>query len=128
MPQPPYKVTRKLQAKVMRLVAYGMGERGIAHTLGIDRKTLVTHYAHELEVGRAKCVAEINELLWQAADKGSVAAMKQLADKAHGEGLRLIPLGGKKERQAEAAKVAGMGTEWEADLMRVMPQGDDKPN
>ncbi len=33
---------------------------------------------------------------------------------------------GKKERQSEAAKVAGVGTEWEADLMRVMPA--DKPN
>ena len=109
MPQPPYKVTRKLQAKVMRLVAYGMGERGIAHTLGIDRKTLVTHYAHELEVGRAKCVAEINELLWQAADKGSVAAMKQLADKAHGEGIRLIPQGGKKGTAARGGKECRRG-------------------
>ena len=114
----PYKSTKRLRDKVMRLVGSGMSERSLAEVLGIDRKTVVAHYAHELEVGRARCEAELNDLLWTAAREGSVAAMKHLEGRASGErmqaGQKIL---GKKEQQLEAAKVAGVGTEWEADLI-----------
>ena len=65
-------------------------------------------------------------MLVKAASKGNVSAMKYLDGKADPDSAPK-QYEGKKERQAEAAKVAGVGTEWEADLMRVMP-ADDKPN
>jgi DNA-binding CsgD family transcriptional regulator len=119
MPQPPFKVTRKLQRKVMLLVAYGLGERGIAHELGIARETLRVHFAHELEVGRAKIQAQVAEWLYSAASKGSVAAMKYLDAKGEGYVMGTARTLGKKEQQLEAAKNAG-GDEW-GDLLKVEP-------
>ena len=84
MPQAPHKVTRRLRNKVMLLVAYGLGERGIAHELGLDRKTIMKYYGHELEVGRAKMQAQYAEWLYTAASNGNVAAMKYLDAKGEG--------------------------------------------
>jgi hypothetical protein len=127
MPQPPFKVTKRLKHKVMLLIATGLGERGIAHELEIDRKTLREHFAYELEVGKSKIVAKLHDMLWMAASNGSVAAMNRLLEKANGQGIRSLPNIGKKEQQLEDAKNAG-GGEW-GDLLRVVPIVDgDKPN
>ena len=128
MAPPPFKATRKLKNEVMLLVATNMGERGIAQALGIGRETLRKYFAHELEVGRASTQAWLMKQLRTAAEQGNVAAQKYLDAKCDGYQLNTTKTLGKKEQQSEAAKVAGMGTEWEADLMRVMPQADDKPN
>jgi hypothetical protein len=104
-----------------------MSEREVALVMNIARDTLRDRYAHELQVGRATIKDELREWLRKAARKGNVSAMKFLyfiGDENAGP----KQYEGKKERQTEAAKVAGVGTEWEADLMRVMPQPDDKPN
>ena len=103
----------------MLLVAYGLGERGIAHELGLDRKTVVKYYAHELEVGRAKIQAQVAEWLYSAASNGNVAAMKYLDAKGEGYVMGTSRTLGKKEQQLEAAKNAG-GEEW-GDLLKIEP-------
>ncbi len=122
-----HKVTSKRKHKVMLLTAGGMTHEMIAAVIKIDPVTLRKYYWHELHVGKAIIKDEIDDMLYQAARKGNVSAMKALRDQTSPD---MVPkqYEGKKERQAEAAKVAGVGTEWEADLMRVMPQADDKPN
>jgi hypothetical protein len=113
----PFKVTKRLRDKVMRLVGAGMAERNIADAIGCARKTLRNHFAHELEVGRARVEAELNDLLWEAArDNKSVAAIKHLQERASGERVP-YHMTGKKDQQIEAAKTAGLGTEWEADIV-----------
>ncbi len=128
MPPKPMKITNRQRKKVMLLVATGMGEREIAVALKMARDTLVHHFSHELMVGRATIRQEIREMLMKAAANGNVTAMKHLDGKTDLGQPAVKQYIGKKEHQAEAAKVAGVGTEWEADLMRVMPQVDDKPN
>ncbi len=122
-----HKVTKIRKHKVMLLAARGVRQEAIAVLMKIDPVTLRKYYGHELEVGKETIREEITDLMYKAARKGNVSAMKSLYDKTHPEEAHK-QYEGKKERQAEAAKVAGMGTEWEADLMRVMPQADDKPN
>ncbi len=128
MPEAPFKASKRTRQRVMRLVATGMGKRAIAEVLGIAKSTVEIHFAHELEVGRAKCQAELTDLLWKSAKNLSVAAITRLEQRASGEvtnlGLKAI---GKKEQQLEAAKNAG-GDEW-GDLLKIEPQiVSDKPN
>ena len=127
MAEKPYTVTKAMRDKVRLLVGTGMSEREVALAMNIARDTLRDRYAYELHVGRASIKDELRVLLAKAARKGNVSAMKFLYLIGDDIGAPK-QYEGKKERQAEAAKVAGMGTEWEADLMRVMPQADDKPN
>lgn len=122
-----HKVTSKRKHKVMLLTATGMTHENIAHVLKIDPVTLRKYYWHELHVGLATIQTELREMLMKAARKGNVSAIKHLEGKSDPSAVPK-QYEGKKERQAEAAKVAGVGTEWEADLMRVMPAQDDKPN
>ncbi len=127
MAQRPYKVTKRMQKSVMLMVASGMSEREIAAAMDIARDTLRYHYEHELEVGRGIVRRELLNLAMKQAHKGSVSAIRLLLAEGAASGLPKQYIG-KKEHQAEAAKVAGVGTEWEADLRRMMPQADDKPN
>lgn len=122
-----HKVTSKRKHKVMLLTATGMSHEMIAAVLKIDPVTLRKYYWHELHVGKATIQDELRDLLMKAARKGNVSAIKHLEGKADPD-AQPRQYEGKKERQAAAAQVAGVGTEWEADLMRVMPQADDKPN
>ncbi len=127
MVQPAHKVTKRLKRKVMLAVAHDVRQEAIAELLGIDPVTLRKYYWLELHIGKETIRDELREMLTKAARKGNVSAMKYLDAKANPD---MVPkqYEGKKERQAAAAAVAGVGTEWEADLMRVMPQADDKPN
>ncbi len=128
MPNLPFKATKRMRERVMLLAGTGLGQRGIAQVMGIARSTLEIHFRDELDSGQAKLHARLVEWLYEAAEQGNVAAMKYLDAKREGYVMGTARTLGKKEQQAEAAKVAGVGTEWEADLMRVMPQADDKPN
>ena len=122
-----HKVTKRLKRKVMLAVASDVRQEAIAELLKIDPVTLRKYYWLELHIGKEIIRDELRDALMKAVAKGNVSAMKYLDAKANPD---TVPkqYEGKKERQAEAAKVAGIGTEWEADLLRVMPQADDKPN
>ena len=128
MVQPAHKVTKRLKRKVMMAVAADVRQEAIAELLGIDPVTLRKYYWLELHIGKETIRDELREMLDKAARKGNVSAMKYLDGKADPD-RQPNQYSGKKERQAEAAKVAGVGTEWEADLQRVdlMPP-NDKPN
>ena len=122
-----HKVTKRLKRKVMLAVAADVRQEVIAALLHIDPVTLRKYYWVELHIGKETIRTEYRDMLDKAARKGNVSAMKYLEGKAD-PNAQPNQYSGKKERQAEAAKVAGVGTEWEADLMRVMPAQDDKPN
>ncbi len=122
-----HKVTKRLRRKVMLAVASNVRQEVIAELLKIDPVTLRKYYWVELHIGKEIIRDELREGLMKAVRNGNISAMKYLDSKADPD-RQPNQYSGKKERQAEAAKVAGVGTEWEADLMRVMPAQDDKPN
>jgi hypothetical protein len=83
--------------------AAGLSHNQIASALGIAKQTLETHFASELRDGRTRKLIAVLCLLDKAAKRGSVAAMKYLANNfSNGAPVRL----GKKELQKREAEIA----------------------
>jgi len=127
----------RLVVKVMAAVNKRHSE--IAEALGISEPTLRKGYKAELAGGRAQIRAEVLFLMMREAKAGNVSAMNLILrqfDKADldeaarsfdgAEPPRPRPSAqGKKEQAAEAAAMAGEGTDWGDDLVRGL---SGKPN
>lgn len=124
--QPPHAPTEQDRERVATLAGGGMSHEAIAMVIGVSRPTLEKHYERELSVGAFECRAEVIEAMRLAALKGNVSAAKYylqfepglaappLPEEAPSEGPSK-PLG-KKAQQAEEAKTATTGSEWEGLL------------
>jgi len=124
-----FRATAALKRKVEELASVGMSQRLISRAIGCDEKTLGKHFAVEIETGLAKKKAEAIHALYRAmrGRKPSIAATKALLEK-----IQLVeaeeaakesnappakgPKQGKKQQAAEAATVAGEGSDWGDDL------------
>ena len=121
MPTPKFQPTKAMREEVLASKALGMADDKIALALGIARGTLLKYFADELGVGAAKRQMKTSAALFRQVDKGNVAAIKyaltliQTAQAGDKGGGRAEPPG-KKEQAAEAAKTAGVGTDWGDDL------------
>jgi hypothetical protein len=79
--QPAHKPTKAGRESVRRWIAGGISEPVIAHRLGIVQNTLRTHYADDLLFGRDMKKADLLDLAYSAAKKGSVAAIRLIGEK-----------------------------------------------
>lgn len=79
MARPSHQPTERTRQQVEMLVSFGLTQDAIAAIIGIHDETLRKHYAHELDHGRAKVVAQVaNSLVKKAlSDRtDSVSAAK----------------------------------------------------
>src|SRR5690242_7336605 len=99
----------------------------ICQAIGVADETLKKYFADELQHGSSCRRAERIELLYKAARKGSVTAIRALEqmsaagaiDDAAAEFEAKVQAPrklGKKEQAEEAASTAGIGTDWGDDL------------
>ena len=123
--RPTFRATAAQKRKVEQYVSAGMSQTDIARAIGCTEPTLQKHFAEELAIGAAKRRAECIDLLYRAARKGNVSAIKKLEEMtkvaALAEAQRNpkpeVPTKlGKKQQAAEAATVAGEGSDWGDDL------------
>ena len=130
--RPELKITAAMRRKVSIGAAGGMSHESLAAALGMSRNSLEKHFEAELGVGAAQRRLEVFEALHAAAKKGSVAAAKafltapvsrapvaqepERTDIEAAAEAGLPVLDGKKAQANAAAKVAAVGTDWEALL------------
>lgn len=79
--RPPHVPTQRNRNKVMLLLGVGWPDRRIAASLGITKATLQKHYFRELRErneARARLEGARIQMVFEAAAKGNVGAMKQL--------------------------------------------------
>lgn len=127
MARPTFKPTKAQREEVAASKALGMSNDRIALALEISRNTLEKHFANELDIGAAKCQMQVRAQLFKQVRKGNVSAIKhamtmidRTAAQAAFEGKQDAdpkpePLG-KKAAANEAAKSAGVDTDWGRDL------------
>ena len=117
----------------MLRAAANWSRQEIAMEMAISVPTLAKYYQTELETGWIRSKGRALDLLAASAKSGKVSAQIKLIalidqSKPHwttnsggpnsaGEGEEAVQELGKKEQQAEAAKTAGIGTEWGDDLI-----------
>jgi len=135
--RPEHKPTKASRRTVSIGAGGGMRHEDIALALGINRDTLVKHYALELSTGAAMRRLEVLQAQYRAAlRKGSTSAAKAYlatepelaappvqpgapvaaAAPVAPEPATIAKTVGKKEQQAADAVTAGQGTEWESLL------------
>ena len=126
--RPRHVPTPETRQMVTELMAVGVIEGDIALRLRLDQKTLAKHYDEELRFGRVERRAEVVGLLFGAARKGNVTALKHLegmtavagAESSISAPDRAVASPssrlGKKEQALIDANGAGAGTEWADDL------------
>lgn len=143
--RPLFKPTPAMRRTVEQMVSVGDSQVTIARALGIAKDTLELHFAEELKTGYAKKRREVLDLLFKAAKKGNVTALRTLEGMTRVAGAaadfdekagrdetsdkpiapsRAVKLG-KKEIQREEAFNAGLHSEWGEDLA---PLPGTKPN
>lgn len=143
--RPRFKPTPAMRRNVEQMVSVGDSQETIARAIGIAKDTLELHFAEELKTGYAKKRREVLDLLFKAAKKGNVTALRTLEamtrvagaaadfDERAGQGeendkpitpSRAVKLG-KKEIQREEALLAGQNSEWGEDLA---PLPGTRPN
>lgn len=138
--RPEHKPTRPSRDKVMLRAACNWSRQEIAMEMGISVPTLAKHYHTELETGWIKMRGQALDMLKKSAKGGNVSAQGKLValiDQSNpnwtpNSGTNANPTGkgaeenkgaeaseplGKKGQQAEAAKTAGIGTDWGTDLV-----------
>lgn len=108
------------RAEVETLAAMGMSLAAIARAQGLSEPTLKRAFAAELETGEARVEARLLANLRRAADKGSVAANRELLDRI--ERARLARLEAALGSQPDAAKPDAPGKKLAAqhDAQRVL--------
>jgi hypothetical protein len=124
MPSKPLKPSFRARREVAQLVAAGMPIGDIAVALGETIRSVRRTFPQELAHGAALCRAELIGLLWKAARKGNVAALRRLEEMtrlAHAAAKAQRPAErwtkrGEAKRQAEAAGSGGH-PEWGDDLV-----------
>jgi len=113
-----HKPTKDKRLKVCLCVSQDMSEREIAVVMGISTDVLRKHYGLQLMDGKAIVGGEVRDMLWHAARKGSVTAMKYLDMRNRGERLG-VQFVSKKDKQAKAAREALQTSEWAKCLADV---------
>jgi hypothetical protein len=127
--RPAFVPTKEQRENVAIWKAGGMTDENIARALGMDADTVKKHFAEELAAEWCKKVAKVISARFKAAVKGNVSAQTKFLETARAVGAesrlqqpnesgrkpRVVPIG-KKEAADEAAKTAGLGTEWGQDL------------
>lgn len=127
--RPSFSPTPKMRQDVAVWKAGGMSDENIARVIGIDAETMKKHFREELSTHWAQKVAKVISARYKAALKGNVSAQTKFLETARAVGaeatinapaepsrkVRVVPVG-KKEAADEAAKVAGLGSEWGEDL------------
>ena len=74
--QPEHAPTKAQRKEVQRLSGVGITQLQIALLIGIDKKTLIKHYRHDLDLGIAKADAAIGGGLYsKAVDDNDLGAM-----------------------------------------------------
>lgn len=143
--RPAHIPSTKTRQKVELRAAMGWTEDQCAKDLGITTMTFRKYYREEFKFGKRRKQGEAIDLLWASARGGNVSAQKAvnaLFVEARGEvgkarakieapepgteppvPVRSPKLGKKVARQMEAEN-AGLGTDWDTDLI----PGDSKPN
>lgn len=126
--RPAFKPTPKMRQTVEQMKACGESENTIARALKIDVDTMRKHFAGALVDGFSGRRREVISLLFAAARKGNVTAIKKLEDMTRLAGAEASfdgagadappkpPKLGKKDVAAAAATTAGEGTDWGSDL------------
>lgn len=128
--QPPHKPTAAKRENVRRWKAAGISENVISVKLGISHMTLRAHYAEDLTYARDMKKADLLQMAYKSAEKGSVAAIRLIGEmiikaelkdigKHYGDDdePRIPAKLGKKEAAQIEAEKAGVGSEWGNDLM-----------
>lgn len=128
--RPTFKPTAKNRSDVAVWKAGGMSDDSIALALSIDSDTMKKHFKEEIHSGWAKKRSLVISAQFKAAINGNVSAQKLFLETSNrvsaessfenrqpeGRRQRVIPIG-KKEAEADAARTAGVGTEWGTDLL-----------
>ena len=135
--RPPYEPTESDRNKIKLLLALGWSIERMANGIGVSPATVKRHFRAELKVRgamRDRLEARRFELAMEMANAGNVAALKELGKMIERSDMMLIddrlrqaqdkvaPAAkeeklGKKEAQREAARTAGEGSSWGADLI-----------
>lgn len=146
--RPSFVPTARMRNDVAVWKAGGMSDESIAMALSIDAETMKKHFREELDRHWTKKLAKVVSARYKSALKGNVSAQAKFIETARsvlvdtmmgqaagaegasaGEKLphpgparknRIVPIG-KKEAAEEAAKTAGLGTEWGDDLVAGTP-------
>jgi hypothetical protein len=71
---PPHEVTDELRARVQNLAAGGSCQEDMALILGMSVDTLQRHYRLDMDLGKAKAVANMGQRIYQMGMAGNVAA------------------------------------------------------
>lgn len=117
--RPPYQPSPAARKTVREMKFAGSNESMIARALKIDVDTMRKHFAEELAEGHAIHMKEVVGLLFKAARKGNVAAIKKLEEMGRAAGAAEAvnrrsstppKLGKKEEQQAAAERVGGKFT------------------
>ena len=134
--RPDHSPTLKDRRTVEALKAFGMTEEQICYVMRLDEKTLRKHYRFELDTGWIKMVSALGQSLYRTAMKGgagSVEAAKFLLSRRGGPAWAVqiaeaqAGYVSKKEEAQWAAKRAGLGSEWDQDLIST-PQASAAVN
>jgi len=74
--QPPHKPTDKSRQMVQVLKANGNPHKVIAMVIGVDEKTLMKHYRHELDNGFEQVKSMVGAALVKASLGGNIGAIR----------------------------------------------------
>jgi len=110
--RPAHEITPENQRKVELLRAINQNNEQIAAAIGISEQTLRRKYLPQLKQGRARILAELVDRLWAEADRGSVAAIRELSrqiERSESSGNAIVPpkmqkVGKKIQAKIDAAK------------------------
>lgn len=131
--RPEFEATEDLREKVEWYIATGMTQEEIARAIGCTVPTLVKHFSDNLDNAYSRKKAAVVDMMVETAKAGNASIQKRLEQIISTRGAMLqfdnpppkpseskappaaAPVG-KKEMQAEAAKTAGAGTDWDSLL------------
>ena len=119
MARKPHEPTAANRSIVESMAAYGVPQFDIARVLSISVDTLAKYYREELDTAATRANSQVANNLFKLATKNDFKAipaaifwLKTRAGWSMSEG----EFDGKKKQAEEAAKTAGLGTDWGADL------------
>lgn len=122
--RPPFEPNADQRRTVRAMAAYGIPHHAIAEVIGISGPTLRKHFRIELDTAEAEANAKVAETLFRRATgegpQSVTAAIFWLKCRAGWREFDVVPANGKKAEAEQAAKTAGVGTEWGDDLRSSM--------
>lgn len=129
--RPPHVPTEKDRKTVQAMASYGIPQEDIAEVIGISHVTLRKHYGRELIIAATIANSTVAQGLFRMATAPGESSAKVSAAKfwlecragwkragaePHDRDV-VREILGKKQREAQAAENAGVGTEWGDDLV-----------